>query len=292
MKHTIQNERISFTSDSFNVEPWELRFNDEDVNYFWRPADLKKLGTAVCFPLLGTVPDNKYTLDGKEYAMPMHGFAQDREFIVSEKTETRISYELTDDEETYRQYPRHFNFRLTYYVEGESLKTEYRVENRDTRELFFSVGGHPRYNCPIGEGTCFEDYRIEFEKSESITNIVKAYGPISEIEKCFSADGKQIKLDYCMFTKGCFCFSNYNSQELCLKNDKNGRGIRINLGGADHLQFWTQPGSPFLAIEPFFGSISSLPCKEIDGDWVHKPGSLHIQPGEVYVCTHSVRPLR
>ena len=246
----------------------------------------------MCFPLLGMTPDNKYRYDGKEYTMNMHGFAQDREFSVSNKGDTFITYELVDDDSTRRQYPWRFSFRLTYALENDSLKTEYNVENRDNKTLFFSVGGHPRYACPISEGSGFEDYYIRFEKPESVGNIVKSYGPIREIEKHFSDDGKSIKLDYSMFTEGCFCFHPYNSRIIHLQSDKNSRGLYIDLGGASHLQIWTKPDAPFLAIEPFFGSISSLPLKEIDGDWIHKPGILHIEPGEIYTCSFTVRPLR
>jgi hypothetical protein len=47
MKNTIKNEMIHFVSDSFNVEPWELGFNNGKTNYFWWPDNLEKLGTAV-----------------------------------------------------------------------------------------------------------------------------------------------------------------------------------------------------------------------------------------------------
>ena len=292
MRNIIRSDYLLFESDSYNVEPWILRFVDENINYFWRPADLKKLGAELCFPLLGFLPDDKYHYDGKEYIMTIHGFAQDREFAISEKGDTFVTYELVDDDSSYQQYPWHFRLSLSYVLENDSLKTEYKVENRDNKPLFFSVGGHPRYSCPISEKGKFDDYHIKFEKPESISSIVKSYGPISEIEKHFGGDGKSIKLDYSMFTLGCFCFHPYNSRIIFLQNDKNGRGLQIDLGGASHLQFWTQPNAPFLAIEPFFGSISSRPPKEIDSDWIHKPGILHIEPGEVYTCSFSIRPLR
>jgi len=292
MRTTIKNGCLFFESDSYNAEPWMLRFVDEHINYFWRPVDLAKLGTVVCFPLLGFLPGDTYRYNGKEYTMTIHGFAQDREFAVSEKGDTFITYTLVDDDFTYRQFPWHFCFSLTYALENDSLKTVYKVENRDTITLFFSAGGHPRYACPISEGSKFEDYYIGFEKPESTGTIVKSYVPISVIEKYFGDDGKSINLDYSMFTGGCFCFHHYNSRIIYLRNNKNSRGLCIDPGGASHLQFWTRPNDPFLAIEPFFGAISSLPAKEIDSDWIHKPGILHIEPGEKYTCAFSVRPLR
>ena len=291
MRNTIKNDYLFFESDSFNVEPLMLSFADEKINYFWLPPDSEKLGTELCFPLLGFLPDNKYHYDGKEYRMGVHGFAQDREFAVAEKGDDFITYELVDDDTTYTQYPWHFCLHLTYALEKEFLKTIYKVENRDNKTLYFSIGGHPRYACPI-EGNKFEDYYIQFEKPESISNIVKNYSPIGEIEKQFSEDGKSIRLDYGMFTDGCFCFHPYNSRTINLQSDKKSRGLCIDLGGASHLQIWTRPNEPFLAIEPFFGSISSLPFKEIDADWVNKPGILHIEPGEVYTCAFSARPFK
>jgi galactose mutarotase-like enzyme len=292
MKHTISNGTIRFVSDSYNVEPWFLGFADENINYFWHTPEGEKLGTAVCFPQLGTMPDNSYVYDGKVYSMPMHGFAQDREFAVAEKSETHVAYELLDDDASYKMFPWHFRFQVIHSVEGAALKTEYLIENRDDKELYFSVGGNQRYTCPIGEGTVFEDYAIEFEKPEYIKNIAKAYSPISAIEKCLSPDGKNLRLDYSMFSGGCFCFRPYNSKEITLKNNKNKRGIRIQLGGAENLQFWTSPGSPLLAIEPFYGAISSQPMIKEDGDWINKPGILRLNPAGVYRCGFTAHLLR
>jgi galactose mutarotase-like enzyme len=289
MNPTIANDTIQFVSDSYNVSPCFLRFNDENVNYFWKSNEK---GTEVCFPQCGIVPNNVFSYKGREYPLPMHGFAQNREFIVAEKSETHIIYQFFDDEETLKQFPWHFLFQIVYSLCGDSLKTTYRIENRDESEMFFSVGGHPRYSCPIGSDTIFEDYFIVFEKPESIKNVVKAYSPIEEIERRLSVDGKTLNLDYSMFSKGCFCFSPYNSSVITLKNNKNGRGIQFELGGSDHLQFWTQPNSPFLAIEPLFGAISSHPVKKEDSDWMNKPGILRLNPGKVHECSYTSTLLR
>ncbi|MFA6507293.1 MAG: hypothetical protein WCT14_14440 [Treponemataceae bacterium] len=291
MKNTISNDTITFISDSYNVEPWVLKFNnddDESANYFWRPADKKRLGTAVCFPMMGMLPNGKYMFEGKEYSLGMHGFAQDREFVVVEKSEKHIVYELADDAQSFAQYPWRFNFRLTYSVEGSALKTEYRIENRDGKEMYFTVGGHPRFACPVGKAGRFEDYFIEFEKAESVENIIKSYGPISEIEKCISADGKKLRLDYSMFTKGCFCFRPIKSKQVCLKSETAKRSLLVDIGEANHLQFWTEPGGPFICIEPIYGSTSHLPMIPEDADWKRRPGTLRLGSGEAYTCGYSV----
>jgi len=144
MRSIISNRKITFVSDSYNVEPWVLKFNDDNVNYFWRPDYVEKLGAAICFPLLGTLPDNRYVLDGKEYIMETHGFAKNSNFKIVEKSESSITYEITENEETLTQYPYKFRFRIIYTVEDTTLKTEYRVKNCGVSEMRFSVGGHIR----------------------------------------------------------------------------------------------------------------------------------------------------
>jgi galactose mutarotase-like enzyme len=289
MKNIISNDNITFVSDSYNIEPWSLKFNDDDVNYFWRPESVKELGAAVCFPLLGALPNNKYTLDGKEYEMDTHGFARLHDFNVAEKSKTSVTYEITGSEKTMRQYPYKFRFRVIYSLENTALKTEYKVTNQDTKAMYFSVGGHPRFACPIGgedSGISFEDYYAEFEQPESIKNIVKSYGPVGVIEKFLSVGGRRISLDYSMFTEGCFCFHPVNSKYLVLKSDKSPRSLTLRMDTVTHLQFWTVPGGKFIAFEPWYGSITSIPPKAAESNWKERPGTLCIDPGEEFSCAY------
>lgn len=289
MKSTISNEKITFVSDNYNVEPWVLKFNDDDVNYFWRPDSVEKLGAAICFPLLGTLPNDKYVLDGKEYMMETHGFAKDSNFEIAEKAENSITYEIIDNENTLTQYPYKFRLRVIYTVEDTTLKTEYRVKNCDNREMYFSVGGHPRFSCPIGGDAnrgCFEDYYIEFEKPESIKNIVKSYGPISDVEKFLCTGGSKLHLDYSMFTKGCFCFHPINSNYVKLKSNKTVRSLRLQINTVTHFQFWTAVDGKYICLEPWYGSITSIPSKIIESNWKERPGTLHIAPDEELVCAY------
>ena len=288
MKHTISNDKLVFVSDSYQVEPWELCFKDDGVNYFWRPESAEKLGAAVCFPLLGFLQENRYVLNGKEYTMDIHGFAKECDFAVVYKSDSGIVYELTDSEWTRKQYPYRFRFQVAYILEGASLRTEYRVKNLGDGEMHFSVGGHPRYACPV-DGGRFEDCYVEFEKPERIENVIKTYGSLSVIEKYLSKDGRRISLDYSLFEKGCFCLHPVNSTFVTLKSAGTKRSLRLESDDTlTHLQFWTSVGGQFLCMEPWYGSITHLPPKETDGDWKARPGTLCIKPGAESVHAYDV----
>ena len=291
MNNTIQNDFLIFESCAYNAAPLKLNFIDEDINYFWQAKDSNKPGVEVCFPLLGFLHENKYLYNGNEYKMGIHGFANGRDFTVRERGAYFIAYELCDDEDTYRQFPWKFNLLITYLLENNKLKTMYKVENWDNKEMYFSIGGHPRYSCPLTGEESFEDYYIEFEKAKSIEQLVKSYCPEIDVDNCFFDNGKKLGLNYGIFSEGCICFS-ADMEKIYLKNNKNNRGLFIEGGKANYMQFWTRPGDPLIAIEPFFGAITSRPQKDIDTDWINKPGILRLMPGGTYSCAYSVMPLR
>jgi galactose mutarotase-like enzyme len=264
-----------------------LRFRDEDVNYFWRPPELDKLGHAICFPLLGGFAGDAYELYGKTYIMKQHGFANEYEYEAVEQSESEITYELRDNEDTLRQYPYHFRLRVIYSLDGAALQTRYCVKNLDDKEMYFSVGGHPRYACPIGAGN-FEDCYLEFEKPESIDNIVKHYEPLSVIKECFGDGNKTLALKREIFEKGCFCLHPVHSDYVTLKQAKSSRGIQIQTNTLTHLQFWTSADGRFLCMEPWFGSITHIPQGAKEHIWTERPGTLRLLPGEERVCSYKV----
>ena len=85
--------------------------------------------------------------------MGQHGFARDMEFTLEAQTEENISFVLTDTAETCEKYPFHFALHIGYELCKNEVKVNWTVENTDTKELYFSIGAHTAFNCPIhGEG--------------------------------------------------------------------------------------------------------------------------------------------
>ena len=67
----------------------------------------------ILFPFVGRFTDGKYTLNGQEYHMGIHGFARKLSYQVVEHERDRIVMELVDTEETYESYPYHFVLRVS-----------------------------------------------------------------------------------------------------------------------------------------------------------------------------------
>ena len=112
----------------------------------------------VLFPIVGKLKNGKTIIENKEYEMGQHGFARDMEFEQIDEN----SYVLKSNEQTKEKYPYDFELYISYEVEKNKVTTKYKVVNKDTRLMYFGLGGHPAYACEYSSGK----YRLEFEDIE------------------------------------------------------------------------------------------------------------------------------
>ena len=61
----------------------------------------------VLFPIVGSLKNKSYKLNGKVYEMSQHGFARDNEFKLLNSTKTSAIYEFCANEETLKNYAVH-----------------------------------------------------------------------------------------------------------------------------------------------------------------------------------------
>lgn len=74
---------------------------------------------------------------------------------------------MDDTPDTHRAYPYAFCLSLAYELKDGILFMEYQVENRDQRDMWYAIGAHPGFNCPMEEGFAFEDYQLVFERKKT-----------------------------------------------------------------------------------------------------------------------------
>jgi galactose mutarotase-like enzyme len=278
--NTITNGIISFSADTWNAAPLTLLFNNENYNYLYITKDRQ---IQHCFPLMGWLPDNHYTYGGKQYTMNIHGFAQEREFNVSDSSDVSLVYEMRDDAQTYSQYPWHFVFQVKYSLIEKNLKVDYIIKNIDEKAMYFSAGSHTRFACN------FVDCYMDFEHEEGPSSLLKSYQDASLINAHWTNGNRRLLIDRRMLEKGSFCLHPASHN---VKLHYANRFIKLNIGTANMLQFWT-PSSPnlaedFLAMEVWFGSTSHLPMLAEDGDWVKRPGTKHIESGETCTLSYTI----
>lgn len=163
MLHTIQNSKLSITIADHGAEIQSI-LSSQGTEYLWQgdPAYWADR-SPVLFPFIGRLTSGKYTMDGEEHSMSIHGIAPYTNFALVKKTHNCITLELQNSNENYSIYPRHFSFCVTYRLIEQTLTVTYTVKNNDQQTMYFGLGGHPGFNVPLHEGELFDNYVVEFK---------------------------------------------------------------------------------------------------------------------------------
>lgn len=118
-----------------------LYVNEENLASSERP----RCGIPFLFPIFGRLKDGKYTMDGKEYAMEIHGFGHTSIWQVAAYTKNSLRLVLEANEETLAQYPFHFRVELCFTAENGSVSIDQKYENLDNRPMPYNFGFHPYF---------------------------------------------------------------------------------------------------------------------------------------------------
>lgn len=283
MSIQLKNEHITAKILKHGAELKSLKRIGDETEYMWS-ADPSYWNrhSPVLFPIVGRVVNNEYTVDGQTYHLDRHGFARDMDFEVIKQSETQVSLLLKWDEKTLKVYPYKFEFIITYALKDNQISIEYRVNNVDDKTIYFSVGGHPGFNCPLQAGESYEDYYFEFEKNETAKiMLTSGNGLYSREKKLYLNNEKIIKLTECLFKDDALVFEGLKSKSITLKSKKSDYSVRVDFEGFPLLGLWALPTqSPFVCIEPWVGHAD---FSDFAGDFSAKEDQISLDVSKHFI---------
>ena len=123
---TLKNDILSIKVDRHGAELCSIR-DHSGREFIWQadPAFWKR-HAPVLFPIVGSLWEKRYRIDGKEYTLGQHGFARDMDFHLISSDENTLWYELQSDAETLAKYPYAFTLRIGYKLNGNKIQDEYQ----------------------------------------------------------------------------------------------------------------------------------------------------------------------
>lgn len=281
MEYSLKNSLMEIRVESLGAELIGMKDLTTDVEYIWQkdPKYWAK-SSPILFPFVGALKDDRYFYEGKEYKLTSkHGFARDYEFQMSDQGDDYLEFLFASNDETKKVYPFNFKLYIRYIIKDKNLRIEYRVESTGEKEMYFSLGAHPAFNIPVGNGIEFSDYYLEFEKDE--TGEVKTFNGtlISSQKKIKAFEGKILDLDRDTFINDALIIEKPNSDVVYLKNRKNSKEIKFVYKGFKYIAFWNKPGAEYICLEPWNG-ISDF--DNASGNLKEKAGIEKIEKDEVY----------
>ncbi|WP_132052200.1 aldose 1-epimerase family protein [Pseudocnuella soli] len=285
---TIENNDLLVTLQAKGAELTRIFHKGNGLEYLW-DADPNVWGkhSPVLFPIVGALKDGKYRHMGTEYALPRHGFARDRDFVVEEQSPTSIRFLLESSEQTAEVYPLAFSFFITYTLSHNRVSVQYEVENPHLSEsMLFSVGGHPAFRLPLEPHLNYDDYSLYFNEPEIAGRWpISGEGLIDTQPQDLLRNANELHLSKELFAHDAIVLKGLKSDSVQLKCNNSSHGLRFHFGEFPYLGLWAAPGADFLCIEPWCGIADSTTH---NGDLEEKEGIIKLPAGETFSATWSV----
>ena len=283
----ISNDRITIQVDSMGAELKSLKEVSAGREYMWN-ADPRywKRTSPVLFPLVGGVKDGVFRVDGSEYRMGQHGFARDMEFRLKSQVAHEIWFLLESDEETMRRYPYPFALEIGYELSERTVRVKWRVRNPAEDKLYFSIGGHPAFLCPIREGTKQSDYRLQFDTQSEIVSSVLENGLVSGEKVRYALQDGVLPVTEHLFDRDALVIEHDQAHRVSLVTPE-GRAYLTVAFDAPLFGVWSPPkkNAPFICIEPWYGRCDSA---GYGGEWREREWIQTLGAGKIFEASYDI----
>lgn len=282
----IGNEQITIQVDNMGAEMKSLKKTTTGVEYMWEgnPAFWKRT-SPVLFPIVGGLRNGEYIHNEKSYPMGQHGFARDMEFILKSQTNREIWFSLKSDEETLKIFPYEFLLELGYELSESTVIVKWKVTNPSTRDMYFSIGGHPAFRCPLAEDAKQADYRFLFDAKEVTAGILRN-GLMSNETAVYSLDNGYMWITEHLFDNDALVIENDQAHKVALVKPDGSPYLTVSFD-APLFGIWSPPGkkAPFVCIEPWYGRCDA---EDFKGTWEERKWGQHIAAGESFEASYQI----
>ena len=278
MNFCIKNQSLSVTVNTLGAELQSINHKGKEL--LWR-GDKTIWGdrSPLLFPIVGRLKNDELKHNGKTYTLKKHGFAAKKQFLCTEKTESKLSFELLSDDATKAMYPFDFQLKVIYTLQENTVKVSYEVANTGTETMYFSIGGHPGFNCMMGD-------KILFEKKETAKRLVMNEDSYISERKLFLDDENEIIITEDLFNQDALIFQGLQSRYLTLKTKD--RGIKVHFEGTPYLGIWAKPKAPYVCIEPWFGADDRI---DANCSFDKKEGIVPLETGKSFYYSFDIEVL-
>lgn len=283
----IRNEQLTVKVASLGAELQSIQDSDER-EYLWQAGEKWPRRAPILFPIVCSVNDDTYTVDGQEYHLPRHGFARDTEFTLIAQGEQKVTFALHETEETLKIYPYHFNLAVSYRLDSNKIHVVWHVENTDTRELHFQIGGHPAFLAP----GCKEDEELRGVIAldnkaplKGLKSYIDGSHEMAEIALDDIKDGL-IQFNDAFFANDSVKIHASQTRQATLLNPDGSPAVTLDYK-CPVIAFWSpyQKKAPFVCIEPWYGLGDPRGWK---GNFEDKVMMNHLQPGASFMSEYII----
>lgn len=285
---TLKNDILTVEVNTFGAELQSIRKGETE--YLWQgdPAYWGRR-SPVLFPIVGSVWEKKYRVDGKEYELGQHGFARDMEFELVSSSESEVRYRLVSSEQTKAKYPYDFVLEIAYRLHGNKLDVVWEVCNPSDKEMYFQIGAHPAFNYPDYSSENSGRGSLTFDKAEGLECIrIKEKGCVDAQTKWpLEMQCGRVKIEKDTFdVLDTIMLQDSQISKINMFKEDGSAWLSMTFD-APVVGIWSPPGknAPFICLEPWYGRCDSA---GYEGEYKDKDWMNRLAPGEKFETVYTI----
>lgn len=287
--HTLKNDVLTVQVKEHGAELASIMKGSTE--YLWQ-ADPAFWGrhSPVLFPIVGSVWEKRYRIDGVEYEMGQHGFARDMDFTLVDGNETEVRYRLESSAETLAKYPYPFVLEIAYRLEGNKLDVIWDVYNPSEEDIFFQIGAHPAFYYPDYDPKAPERGFLSFNRTEGLECIrIKEKGCVDAVTKYpleIPAEGKLPLTRETFDEIDTIVLEDSQVGHVTLHRNDGSPWLSLSFD-APVVGIWSPPtkNAPFICLEPWYGRCDRA---GYEGDYRDKDWMNRLAPGERFSSVYTI----
>lgn len=287
--HSLKNALLEISIHPTGAELQKITSTKHHLDFMWDgDPDVWSGHSPNLFPIVGALKNDAYLYENKTYHLPKHGFVRhNKGFSVADESEDHVTFELQYSEDTLSIYPFKFEFLVTYKLIENTIKVTYTIKNKDDKLMYFSIGGHPAFKCPVFPDEKYQNYCLNFDHPESsLTHMLNLETGLfnGETETVFKGH-QSIPLHHDLFDKDALVFKDLKSRKVTLESEKYGRILSVSFDEFPYLGIWAKTNGNFVCIEPWQGLAD---YEDTNQTFKDKEGIVALKEGDEFVVSYSI----
>jgi galactose mutarotase-like enzyme len=174
---------------------------------------------------------------------------------------------------------------------GRRITVMWKVTNQDKKEMYFSIGGHPAFLCPLSNNEKQSDYYISFDIELPIhyiqidENGLAEMIPIEE-QRTLTTENGILSISADLFDHDALIIENHQCSQVSLLTPQKKPYLTVNFN-APLFGLWSpaKKNAPFICIEPWYGRCDS---KQLNGSLEDRDWSNKLDAGCSFETSYSI----
>lgn len=284
---TLTNGLITLSVKKMGAELCSLKKGDKE--YLWQALpEFWNRHSPVLFPIVGSVWEGSFRIDGKEYKMGQHGFARDLEFELVEEAADFLHFRLSSNEESKKIYPYDFTLDISYRLYGNKVDVKWDVKNTGSEKMYFQIGAHPAFYFPDRDPSTKNRGIFEFDQQGPIEYILPTEKGCCDTEHIYIMDTKdaRLQLDTSTFDIDTFVIENWQVKKVALLHNDGSPYLNMTFN-APVVGLWSPPkvDAPFVCIEPWYGRCDRV---GFTGEFKDRDHVSDLNPDETFSTFYTI----